>query len=85
MGAGNDFQRPMCMMLGTDKLAARAIVGPDIRIECVLNHIALSPKWVADDLTAVWICEYNKQDKWPRTRKDKNGSVSNLIECLDHV
>jgi hypothetical protein len=42
----------------------RHIVGPDILIECVLNHVALSPKWVADDLTADWIWEYNKQNKF---------------------
>ncbi len=55
MGAGKDLQRPMRMMLGTDRLAARAIVGPDIRMECVLNHSALNPKWAADDLTAACI------------------------------
>ena len=44
IGAGKDFQRPIRIIFVTDKLAARAIVGPDILIECVLNQSSLKPK-----------------------------------------
>ena len=50
IGAGKDFQRPIRIIFVTDRSAARAIVGPDILIECVLNHSSLKPKWAADDL-----------------------------------
>ena len=40
---GTDLQRPMRMTLGIGTLAAMAIVGPDNRIDCVLNHSSLSP------------------------------------------
>ena len=40
---GTDLQRPMRMTLGIGILAEIAIVGADIRIDCVLNHSSLSP------------------------------------------
>ena len=84
-GAGKDFHLPIFMMLVTDKLAARAIVGADMRMECVLNDVVSNPKWAADDLTATCIAVYNKHDNRSCTRNDKKGSASNRNECFDHI
>ena len=71
------------MMLVTESLAARAIVGADIRIDCVLNESLSNPKKSADDLTATYISVCNKHVNRSCTRNDKNGSASNRKECFD--
>ena len=80
---GTDLQRPMRMTLGIGTLAAMAIVGPDNRIDCVLNHSSLSPKWEAEDFTAFWMSKYNKHFCVPEARNDKKGSASNRNEYFD--
>ena len=84
IGAGKDFHRPIFIMLGTDTLAARAIVGADIRIECVLKDLLSKPKWSAASLTASCMSLYIKHVNLSCTLNDKKGSSSNLKECFDH-
>ena len=55
--AGNDFHLPILMVSDTGNRAARAIVGCDIRIDCVSNHASCNPNTGAACLTAVFISE----------------------------
>ena len=52
MEDGTVFHRPMCKMVDVGSRAARAIVGTDIRIDCVMNQASSKLKCFADDLRA---------------------------------
>ena len=40
----------MLMMLRTDTVAARVIIGADIHIDCLVNHSSSNPKRVNKEL-----------------------------------
>jgi len=71
--AGSDFHRPMDMMFVGDTWAVRAIVGADMRNECVSNHVASRPNTVAACFTANCMSLYNKHFNCPSARYDKKG------------
>ena len=71
--AGSDFYRPMDMIFVVDTWAARAIVGADMRNECVSNHAASRPYTVAACFTANCMSLYNKHFNCPFARNDKKG------------
>ena len=79
--AGSDFYRPMDMIFVVDTWAARAIVGADIRNECVSNYAASRPNIVAACFTAHCMCLYNKHFNCPFARNDKKGSEPSRCEC----
>jgi len=82
--AGSDFHRPMDMIFVGDTWAARAIVGADMRNECVSNHVASRPNTVAACFTANCMSLYNKHFNCPFARYDKKGSEPSRCECRAH-
>ena len=81
--AGNDFHLPILMQSDTGNRAARAIVGADIRIDCVSNRASSNPNTGAACLTAAFISEYRRQLNSPLRRKERNGSSALRMECRD--
>jgi len=81
--AGINFHLPIRMQSGTGNRAARAIVGADIRIDCVLNHASSNPNTGAAYLTTVFISEYRRQINSPLRRKERNGSSALRTECFN--
>ena len=78
-----DFHLPMHITSGAGSRAALAIVGADIRMDCVSNHASSKPNTGAAFLTADLISEYNKQFNTLLRRKERNGSSSLRYECFD--
>jgi hypothetical protein len=84
MEDGTVFQRPMSKMIAVGSRAARAIVGTDIRIDCVLNQASSKLKCLADDFRAVWMVLYKRQWRAWLSRKDRNGSEPCRFEVVAH-
>ena len=61
----------MDMIFVVDTWAARAIVGADMRNECVSNHAASRPYTVAACFTANCMSLYNKHFNCPFAQNDK--------------
>ena len=66
----------MDMIFVVDTWAARAIVGADMRNECVSNHAASRPYTVAACFTANCMSLYNKHFNCPFARNDKKGGLN---------
>ena len=63
--------------------AALAIIGADIRIDCILNQALSRLKTLADDLRVDCMFLYSKHVNCDDILNDKNESSSNLNDTLD--